>query len=151
MRYENQLVGSTRDSGHLLVPWARAYYAGKYVDDPLVLPANLSATHVEQRVAVNTRSGYLLNFRLSASSAATLVLVDSQGNPLPLGSRVITDSGAASLVGWDGQTSLEGLESDNQLHVTLPSGDSCKLSLPIDTLSDAIHHLGSQAISVRKS
>lgn len=144
VRYENQLVGSTRDSGHLLVPWARAYYAGKYEIDPLVLPANLSATHVEQRVAVNTKSGYLLNFPVKRVIAATLVLVDSQGAPLPLGSRAITDSGAASLVGWDGQTYLEGLESDNQLHVMLPNGDSCQLSLSIDTRSDSIHHLGSQ-------
>ncbi|MGP9807895.1 fimbria/pilus outer membrane usher protein [Halomonas sp. AOP12-C2-37] len=144
VRYENQLVGSTRDSGHLLVPWARAYYAGKYEIDPLVLPANLSVAHVEQRVAVNARSGYLLNFPVKRVIAATLVLVDSQGDPLPLGSRVITNSGAVSLIGWDGQTYLENLESANQLHVTLPSGDSCELRLAIDVLSDEIHHLGSQ-------
>ncbi|WP_271909777.1 fimbria/pilus outer membrane usher protein [Vreelandella alkaliphila] len=142
VRYENQLVGHTRDSGHLLVPWARAYYAGKYEIDPLVLSANLNVPTIEQRVAVNPGSGYLLRFPVERVIAATMAILDRQGEPLPLGSRVITDNGSSALVGWDGLTYLEGLQSDNQLQVTLPDGSACVLSLSIDTHIDDIQQLG---------
>ncbi|PCF93859.1 fimbria/pilus outer membrane usher protein [Vreelandella nigrificans] len=145
VRYENQLVGHTRDSGHLLVPWARAYYAGKYEIDPLILPANLSAPKIEQRIAVNAGSGYLLRFPVERIVAATLEIVDSQGEPLPLGSQIIVDSGATSLVGWDGLTYLEGLESDNRLQVTLPNGSKCALTLSIDTHINDVQQLGPQS------
>ena len=52
IRYENQLMGSTDDNGHLLVPWVAAYYPAKFQIEPLDLPANVSAPEVEQRVAV---------------------------------------------------------------------------------------------------
>ncbi len=145
VRFENQLVGHTRDSGHLLVPWARAYYAGKYEIDPLILPAHLDVPTVEQRVAVNAGSGYLLRFPVERLIAATLTILDEHGEPMPLGSRVITDSGASALIGWEGLTYLEGLQSDNQLQVTLPDGSACMLNLSLDTHIDDIQQLGSQS------
>nr|WP_287706304.1 FimD/PapC C-terminal domain-containing protein [Halomonas sp.] len=71
-----------------------------------------------------------------------MAILDRQGEPLPLGSRVITDNGSSALVGWDGLTYLEGLQSDNQLQVTLPDGSACALSLSIDTHIDDIQQLG---------
>ncbi|MGS2743101.1 fimbria/pilus outer membrane usher protein [Halomonas sp. LS-001] len=145
VRYENQLVGHTRDSGHLLVPWARAYYAGKYEIDPLVLPAQFDTPTVEQRVAVNAGSGYLLHFPVERIIAATLTIIDANGDTVPLGSRVVTDGGTTALVGWDGQTYLDNLKSDNRLEVTFPDGSTCALRLSLDTHINAIQQLGTQS------
>ena len=81
IRYENQLMGSTDDNGHLLVPWVAAYYPAKFQIEPLDLPANVSAPEVEQRVAVRQGSGLLLDFPIRAVVAASISLVDERGEP----------------------------------------------------------------------
>lgn len=87
VRYENQLMGTTDKSGHLLVTGASGYYWGKYEIDPLNLPSTVQVPLVEQRVAVRRGSGYLMTFPLKRLAAASLVLVDTQGKPLAVGSQ----------------------------------------------------------------
>jgi outer membrane usher protein len=128
VRYENQLVGVTGRSGHLLVPWAPSYYAAKYEIDPLELPADVRASTVEQRVAVRERSGALVRFPLRRVVAARIALVDADGRPLPAGLRVThLDSGATALVGWGGETYFEDLAASNRLRVHWPDGRACEV------------------------
>lgn len=142
VRYENQLVGETDAHGHLLVPWATAYYAGKYEIDPLGLAANIDTPIVEQRAAVRAGSGYVLRFPMGRVVAASISLVDSQGEPLPVGAVARLDRGGSAYVGWDGLTYLEGLEDDNRLTVILPEGGQCATRFAIDPQADRIAQIG---------
>jgi outer membrane usher protein len=143
VRYENQLVGQTDSNGHLLVPWSSAYYRGKYEIDPLNLPANVRSQNVEQRIAVRRGSGYLLEFPLSRVIAASIVLVDAQQQNLPLGSGVLHEqSGAQTVVGWDGLVYLENLQSNNSLRVTLADGKTCQVQFTMDLKQDQIPLIG---------
>ncbi|MCR3770278.1 PAS-domain containing protein, partial [Pseudomonas aeruginosa] len=143
IRYENQLMGSTDDNGHLLVPWVAAYYPAKFQIEPLDLPANVSAPEVEQRVAVRQGSGLLLDFPIRAVVAASISLVDERGEPLPLGSRAEeTGSGQRASVGWDGQVYFEGLQSDNQLRVVRPDGRACQARFRLDTRKPTVSQVG---------
>jgi len=133
VRYENQRVGDTDRSGHLLVPWTSGYYRGKYEIDPLNLPANVRSPSVEQRVAVRRGSGYLLEFPLTRVVAASLVLVDAQQQHLALGSNVLHEqSGARTVVGWDGLVYLENLAAHNSLVVERGDGSQCRVQFDLD-------------------
>ena len=143
VRYENQVVGQTDRSGHLLVPWSSAYYRGKYEIDPLNLPANVRSPDVEQRIAVRRGSGYLLEFALSRMVAASIVLVDAQQQDLPLGSSVVHEqSGTQTVVGWDGLVYLENLQPQNNLRVTLAGGKTCAVQFAVDMNQDQIPLIG---------
>jgi outer membrane usher protein len=143
VRYENQQVGQTDRNGHLLVPWSSAYYRGKYEIDPLNLPANVRSPNVEQRIAVRRGSGYLLEFPLQRVVAASIVLVDAQQQELPLGSGVVHEqSGAQTVVGWDGLVYLENLQALNRLRVTLADGSHCQVQFAVDMQQAQIPLIG---------
>ncbi|VVP86936.1 Outer membrane usher protein FimD [Pseudomonas fluorescens] len=132
VRYENQAVGRTDSSGHLLVPWSSGYYRGKYEIDPLDLPADILAPQVEQRVAVRRGSGYLLEFPLRQVRAASIVLVDGSNRELALGGQVRhVQSGGQAVVGWDGLVYLENLSTRNQLQVELAGGGQCQVEFDL--------------------
>jgi len=132
VRYENQPVGYTGKGGRLLVPWSSAYYSAKYEIDPLNLPANIRSPRVEAHVMVRRGSGYLLEFPLTRSTAASVVLLDAQQQPLPLGASVRhIESGVTTVVGWEGLVYLENIGEDNHLKVTLPDGGTCEVVFPL--------------------
>lgn len=135
VRYENQLVGVTNGNGHLLVPWASSYYAGRYSIDPLGLPVSADIPLVEQRVAVRRGSGYLLEFPMSRVVAATIKLRDAGGTPLPVGTAVAVNGRPGAYVGWDGIAYIVDVQAQNRLVATLPDGSACVTSFEFDDAS----------------
>jgi outer membrane usher protein len=125
--FENRLMGRTDARGRLLVPSVAAYYAGKYAIDPLGLPPEAHVGVTEARVAVGRRSGAVVRFDVSASAAASIVLVDSAGRPLPLGIAVVhEETGDVVPVGWDGFVYLEHAAPTN--HLTVVEGATVRCS-----------------------
>lgn len=124
--YENQLVGRTDAHGHVLIPWAAAYYPGKYTIDPLGFREDLTADVVDQKVAVKRGSGYILDFPVRRMIAAQIALVDKAGAPLPVGAVIRVNGRGTAYVGWDGLVFAEDLAAHNDLVVTLPDGASCR-------------------------
>ncbi|MFG6667119.1 fimbria/pilus outer membrane usher protein [Halomonas sp. HNIBRBA4712] len=142
VRYENQLVGHTDRHGHLLVPWTTAYYAGRYAIDPLALAATVRVPDVERRVAVHAKSGHLVRFAATATTAAQIALVDTEGAPLPLGALATLSSGGVSRVGWDGLVYFEDMAPRTTLTVELPNGGACQTDIVLPPQQDQIHQLG---------
>lgn len=133
VRYENQLVGRTDHRGHLLVPNVAAYYPAKYEIDPLELPTGLRIADVERRIAVRKGSGTLLEFPLSAASAALVSLVDDDGLPLPIGTTIRhAESSQEAVVGYDGLAYLENLGARNTLTARRPDGQDCRVSFSLE-------------------
>lgn len=131
VRYENQTMGRTDNEGYLLVPSISSYYGAKYDIDTLDLPADRTAPKVEQRFAVKRKSGYLLNFPVERLRAASVVLHDNNGQPLPISSQVLRPNQATEYVGWDGIVWMENLTAENPIHVSTPDGRSCDTKLTI--------------------
>lgn len=142
VRYENQKVGQTDAAGYLLVPWGTAYYPGKYEMDPLGLPASITTTEIEKRVAVESHSGYLLRFPLQRNTSATLQLVDAHGSVLPVGSSVLSAEGERAAVGWDGLIYLKKINESTSLDVELPEGDRCRAKLNVPAGAEGRLNLG---------
>jgi len=131
VRYENQTMGRTDKQGYLLVPSISSYYGAKYDIDTLDLPADRTAPKVEQRFAVKRKSGYLLNFPVERLRAASVVLHDSNHQPLPISSQVLRPNQATEYVGWDGIVWMEDLGANNPIHVVTPDGRSCDTQMAI--------------------
>ena len=143
VRYENQWVGRTNGKGHLLVPYSSGYYRGKYEIDPMQLPADVLAPTVEQRVAVRQGSGYLLEFPLQRVEAASVILVNAQGQPLKVGSRVtVLGDGRQAVVGWDGLVYLEHVELQNHLRVESPDAAPCEVRFERPPPTEALPLIG---------
>ncbi|MGO4703466.1 fimbria/pilus outer membrane usher protein [Dyella sp. 2RAB6] len=116
--HENRPIGRTDQGGHLLVPDLNAYQANRLAIDSLSLPADTQVDAVSQDVVPQARSGVLAHFPLSRYAAASIVLVDQAGQPLPAGTRVHhAESGMDTVVGYDGLTFVSGLRERNRLEL----------------------------------
>lgn len=128
--HENRLIGRTDQSGHLLVPDINAYQSNQLAIDSLSLPADTRVEAVAQDVVPQARSGVLARFPLSRYAAATIVLVDADGKPLPPGTRLHhAESGADTVVGYDGISFVSGLREHNHLQL---EGDGWQCSVAFD-------------------
>ncbi|WP_343463960.1 fimbria/pilus outer membrane usher protein [Pantoea sp.] len=131
VRYENQPMGRTDRAGYLLIPSVSSYYGAKYDIDTLDLPPDRSVSRVEQRFAVKRNSGYLLHFPVEPLRAASVVLHDRHGAPLPVSSQVLRENQATAYVGWDGLVWMEDLSADNPMQVITPDGRRCDTRLTL--------------------
>ncbi len=125
VRYENQVMGRTDRDGYLLVPRISSYYPAKYDIDALDLPADMTVPRVEQRFAVKRQSGFLLRFPIEPLRAASVILYNRHGEPLPVSSQVLRSGQPTEYVGWDGLVWLDNLQSENAITVVTPDGRHC--------------------------
>jgi outer membrane usher protein len=125
---ENRVVGETDDSGDLLITPLNAYQKNRVAIDPMRLPADSRIERVDDEVVPSDRAGVLVNFRVEAVAAASVLLHDADGKALPVGSTVALngDASANALVGYDGAVYLEGVKPANTLDVETPSG-TCRV------------------------
>ena len=140
---DNQLVGRTDRRGHLLVPWVSSFYGAKYEIDPLRLPPDVRVPFVQQRIAVRKHSGAVLRFPIEAIVATTIKLVDTAGQPLPLGQAVThQETGQTVFVGWDGIIYVEGLRPRNTLVVKTGPETVCRASFDLKISNGEIARVG---------
>lgn len=124
VKLENRPIGVTDANGMLLVARLNAWQRNQLAIDPMDLPANLRVERVSAEATPSDRAGLLVRFGLTPQRAASLALVDPDGAPLTLGSRVHVDGrpGADALVGFDGVVYLDDLDAHSQVRVTTPHG-----------------------------
>jgi outer membrane usher protein len=121
---ENRPIGRTDRNGQLLVTPLNAYQNNQLAIDPMQLPADMRIARVRAIATPSDRAGTLVNFDITPVRAASIVLVDAAGKPLPLGSlvRVNAQPGKPTLVGYDGEVYLDTLDTRNVLTVQTPAG-----------------------------
>lgn len=140
---ENRPNGVTDERGLLLVSRLNAYQDNRLAIDPLDLPADARVARVESTVAPSDRAGVLVRFGVHTVRAATLILHDPDGQPLPLGSAVYGGSlSEPAVVGYDGMVFLDNLQTDTPLRVERPDGHGCRLSASYPASSRELPQLG---------
>lgn len=143
VRYENQLIGKTNGRGHILVPWASAWYPAKIEIDTLDLPANADVSEVEKRVTVREGSGSLVTFPVQIVREANITLTDRHGTPLKVGTPVTElRSGQSTLVGYGGQVWFSHLHSESELLIHLPDGIECRKTFTLPQAANGIYRAG---------
>lgn len=116
--HENRVIGKTNRHGRLLVPDLNAYQHNAVAIDTMDLPANVRVSTTTRDLVPEARAGVLGHFGLPRHDAATVILYDGQGQPLPTGSRVLhAESGIDTIVGYDGITFIDQLKARNTLRV----------------------------------
>lgn len=113
---ENRRIGTTDDSGHYLVPDLMPYQANRIAIDPLVLPADARLDKPSQYVVPSWHAGALARFEVERFRGAQLSLVTEAGEPVAAGTPVMhVESGATSVVGYDGMVFFDNLLGHNHL------------------------------------
>lgn len=116
--HENRVIGTTNHSGHYLVPDLNPYQRNHIAIDALALPADMKIATTAQVVVPQARSGVLVTFPISQYQAARIILQDAHGEAIQVGAAVRhEESGASTIVGYDGETFLDGLQAVNHLRV----------------------------------
>lgn len=141
VKLENRMIGRTGADGTLLVTRLNAWQRNKLSIDPLALPANLRIGEIDRIATPRTRAGVRVRFELAPLRAAVLVLQDAAGRPLPIGSTVQPEDGDMAMVGRDGETYLEALQSHNVLRVRTPDG-VCRIAFDAPRTDDVIPRIG---------
>jgi outer membrane usher protein len=114
------------------VPDLPAYRTSRLSIDLLDAPVNVVAG--EDRLLANPRgfSGVLVEFPLERMQGATIVLVDEEQRPLPVGTRVtLIETSAEALVGYEGRVFFPSLLADNHLSAETPD-TVCSASVKFD-------------------
>ncbi|AMM24256.1 fimbria/pilus outer membrane usher protein [Variovorax sp. PAMC 28711] len=119
VKLENRVVGVTDDRGTLLVTRLNAWQRNRLSIDPMNLPANTQVLEVDKNATPADRAGTIVRFAIRPVRAALIVLHDTTGQAMALGSRVqnANGSGARAVVGYDGETYLDTLQMHNRLRV----------------------------------
>ncbi|WP_296244533.1 MULTISPECIES: fimbria/pilus outer membrane usher protein [unclassified Psychrobacter] len=142
---QNNLIGTTNSRGLLLISPLNAYQNNKVGINPLELPADLRINKVSLDVTPTDRAGTLVNFDITPVRSASIILTNSDNQPLPLGSQVrqVTNKEVPStVVGFDGEVYLDTLDEYNTLEVTTPSDDICTVSFDYSKQGDEIPLIG---------
>jgi outer membrane usher protein len=143
VKLENNLIGSTNSRGLLLVTPLNAYQNNKVSIDPMDLPPDMRLGKVDLDATPTDRAGTLVRFDITRIRAASIILHDAAGKPLPLGSqvRVRGQHGEPALVGFDGVVYLDTLQAHDVLDVTTPEG-SCHVAFDYHNQGDGIPQIG---------
>lgn len=123
--FQNRPVGSTNDSGQLLVPSLLSYQNNRLAVDTSKLPPDIAVGQTTILVRPPDRSGVVVDFHIRKVSAALLKLQDGNGQPIPLGSVVKVEGAEDQPVGYDGEAYVTGLKATNRLKVILRNGTIC--------------------------
>lgn len=146
VKLENRPYGVSNRMGQLLVTPAFPFQRNRVSIDPTDLPADIRLL-VKDKDAVPGASGAArIAFDVAEVRAAIVTLLDSSGNPLPLGSSVrrtgLAGIGDGDMVGYDGEVYLEDLAAANVLDVTVPDGVRCIARFDYPADAAAIPRIG---------
>lgn len=119
---QNREVARTGRSGRALVPGLSSYGQNRISINVDELPEGVSYNATAMDVIPARRSGALVEFGgVSASDSALVILRDTSGDYLPVGSEVVLD-GESFVVGYDGAAFIKGLGPRNTVKVRTKSG-----------------------------
>ncbi|MET0322436.1 MAG: fimbria/pilus outer membrane usher protein [Duganella sp.] len=122
---ENRPIGTTSSSGYLLVPNLTPYLANQISIDTSSLPLDARIARTSLSVVPARRSGLVAAFPVETYAAVSVILHDADGQPLPAGIEVLhVESGATTLVGFDGLAFIDNLAALNHVQATV-AGRRC--------------------------
>jgi outer membrane usher protein len=114
--HENREIGRTDASGHLLVPNLVPYMPNQISIDTTALPVDSRIASAGASIVPQRQAGVLASFKIERYAAATVVVQAPDGKPMADGTPVTNpDSGAATVVGYDGVVFVDGLKEHNRL------------------------------------
>lgn len=135
---------TTADSqGSALLAQVRPYSNTRIDIDPIDLPLDWVPQTTQRTVVAAWRQGAVADFGVRPAHGALLTLVDTAGQPLPLGYQAFLDGHeSGSPIGHDGEVYLTGLEPENHLIVKKNRTQVCRVAFPYQADGSSLSHIG---------
>lgn len=142
VKLDNNLIGKTDQDGLLLVTPLNSYQNNKLSIDPMDLPSDVRVARVDANATPTDRAGTIVRFDIKPIRAATVLLVDAQGQPVAVGSQArLAGNATAVTVGFDGAAYFDTLQEHNALEVSTPAGP-CHLAFDFPQQQRGIAQIG---------
>ncbi|GGA86548.1 fimbrial biogenesis outer membrane usher protein [Brucella endophytica] len=125
--FENRPAGKTGRNGKLLLPDLRSYERNRIGVDPKDLPLDVNVDATRRDVIPAGRSGVIVPFgKKEAGDSSLVIFRQENGDFLEMGTQGRTGATLEPfMVGHDGETFIEGLQSHNRLIMERPNGEKC--------------------------
>lgn len=124
----HQLVAVTDRNGKAVIPALVPYYTNAITIDIDKLPMSMEVTDRNFSVVPRYKGGAPVRFGVKRQYAALLTLVDSEGEPLPAGLRVVNSLGNTFPVARQGKVFVSDLETSTDFHV-IHNERTCRFEL----------------------
>jgi outer membrane usher protein len=138
---DNQPIGRTDAHGRVLVPSLRAYERNEISIDPVEVPMDGAIGARMIPVTPAYRSGTVVQFPVRRAYAATMRLVQDDGQPVPAGASATLGGAGAFPVAMNGMLYVEGLEQAARVQVSW-NGGQCSVALRRPAGKDPVPDLG---------
>ncbi|MHA3890856.1 fimbria/pilus outer membrane usher protein [Acinetobacter sp. GXMZU3951] len=135
-------LGKASKNGNFLIPHLTPYAKNHIYLDTQYLPIGWEAEKTENLAIAGYQQGIVLDFSAKNIISATVVLLDKDLKPLPVGYSVSLNGQTGSMVGYDGEVFLRGLLPKNKLIVDLLDGGQCSVEFPYDQDQATTQKLG---------
>jgi outer membrane usher protein len=140
---ENQPIGRTDRKGRVLLDNLRSYDSNRVSLDATELPIDASLSNDTVYLTPAYRSGAVIRFPITRASAATMRLVQEDGEPVPAGAKVDAPGGEA-IVAMGGLIFLTDATGYNEASASWP-GHRCRFSFQRVEDGDPMPDLGEVA------
>lgn len=111
--------------------------------DPTGLPVDVRPARTEAVVVPPPFGGVSIDFGVAPENSAIVILVDAQGQVLPVGTAVsVPGVNEPAVVGYDGRAYLTGLRSTNRVEALLPEGGTCAATFDYQRAAGRQVHIG---------
>ncbi|MFE8150771.1 fimbria/pilus outer membrane usher protein [Brenneria goodwinii] len=140
---ENRPLGKTDRNGVMFIEQLNAYENNHLSIDPNDVPMDVSLRYTELNLSPRDRAGILAKFPVQRSSSATIRLIDSNHQPLPLGSiATLNENGTQQVIGYDGIVFFENLSPHNTLTVQPNEQPACRVAFDYHPQANRIPEIG---------
>nr|WP_282099692.1 fimbria/pilus outer membrane usher protein [Qipengyuania qiaonensis] len=129
--HEHREVGQSDEGGRLLVTRITPLVPMQFDVAPDKLPATAVARSTFRRMQASRGGVVLVDMDIEAYRSVLLRVVDEQGEPLPVGSTIVSmPSGREYMVAFDGLVDFNGLSEDEWIALDPGMGGDCRTVLP---------------------
>ncbi|MEE3652295.1 MULTISPECIES: fimbria/pilus outer membrane usher protein [unclassified Brenneria] len=140
---ENRPLGKTDRNGVMFIEALNAYENNHLSIDPNDVPMDVSLRYTELHLTPRDRAGVLAKFPVHRSNSATIRLVDSNHQPMPLGSTaILNENGMQQVIGYDGIIFFENLATHNTLSVQRNEHPACHVAFDYHPQPNTIPEIG---------
>ena len=129
--HEHREVGKSDEGGRLLVTRVTPLVPMQFDVAPDKLPTAAVARSTFRRMQASRGGVVLVDMDIEAYRSVLLRVIDEQGQPLPVGSKIVSmPSGREYMVAFDGLVDFNGLSDDKWIAPGPGMADDCRTALP---------------------
>ena len=135
-------LGATNSEGTLLVSDVIPYVKSNFYIDPTHLPLDWQPVTTSQSITTSYNQGALIDFKVRKVISALVNIVDKQHQPIKPGYSVQLNQESPTVVGYDSQVYISGIQAHNTVSIDLLDKGHCQFTFDYHDHTSPTHPLG---------